>query len=65
MKKKNETTQANCDYCSYYMYDEEDETYYCEKDLDEDEMYRFLTGASRECPYFQYGDEYRIVRHQM
>ena len=33
--------------------------------LDEDEMYRFVTGEMRECPYFQYRDEYRVVRRQM
>lgn len=65
MKKNDATTQANCDYCSYYMYDEEDESYYCEKDLDEDEMYRFLSGTQKECPYFRLDDEYAVVRHQI
>lgn len=35
------------------------------KDLDEDEMRLFIQGSFHGCPYFQYGDEYRIVRHQM
>lgn len=64
IEKKNKIAMG-CDYCSFYMYDEDDESYFCDKDLDEDEMYRFLTGQSMECPYFQYGDEYRVVRHQM
>jgi hypothetical protein len=33
--------------------------------LDEDEMYRFLTGNQKECPYFRADDEYAVVRHQM
>ena len=48
-----------------YEYDEDYECYVCAMDLDEDEMYNFLTGHSDNCPYFQYGDEYRIVRKQM
>ena len=42
-----------CEFCANYAYDEEDECYYCEVNLDEDEMYRFLSGSSRSCPYFQ------------
>ena len=37
----------------------------CEMDLDEDEMARFITNTFDGCPYFQYRDEYRIVRKQM
>lgn len=33
--------------------------------LDEDEMYRFVQGSFHDCPYYQFGDEYRIVRKQM
>lgn len=54
-----------CDFCANYAYDEEDETYYCDVNLDEDEMYRFLTGTFRSCPYYRSGDEYKVVRHQM
>ena len=34
-------------------------------DLDEDEIVRFVQGDFRECPYYQVGDEYRVVRKQM
>ena len=34
-------------------------------DLDEDEMAKFLADEYRDCPYYQPGDEYLIVRHQM
>ena len=56
---------SNCDACVNYVYDEDEEYYYCEVDLDEDEMYRFLTGTQKECPYFRADDEYAVVRHQM
>lgn len=56
---------ACCDYCANYVYDEEDECYYCDVNLDEDEMYRFMSGNYKECPYFRSGDEYKVVRHQM
>ena len=36
-----------------------------EVDLDEDEMARFLQDKFYDCPYYQLGDEYRIVRKQM
>ena len=55
---------TNCEFCAFYVYDD-DGYAECEVNLDEDEMYNFITGNSRECPYFQYRDEYRVVRKQM
>lgn len=57
--------QGNCEECSNYEYDEDYECYTCAVDLDEDEMARFLSNTNQGCPYYQSGDEYRIVRHQM
>lgn len=54
----------NCDECVYFEYDEDDEEYYCSVDMDEDDYARLMSG-SRECPYYQNGDEYLVVRHQM
>ena len=54
-----------CDSCAHYEYDEDYECYVCEMNLDEDEWYRFVTSSYKECPYYRYGDEYAIVRHQM
>lgn len=56
---------SNCDACVNYVYDEDYEEYNCLVNLDEDEMYRFITGNQRECPYFRLDDEYAVVRHQM
>lgn len=61
--KKREAT--NCEYCMFYVYDEDYECYVCTQDLDEDEMVRFVQGDFRECPYYRGGDEYKIVRKQM
>ena len=57
--------KTNCDSCVYFEYDEEYECYICSMDLDEDEMARFMQDIYYDCPYYQFGDEYRIVRKQM
>ena len=54
-----------CDTCANYMYDEDYEYYVCDVELDEDEMQRFLSNNCYECPYYQSGDEYLVVRKQM
>ena len=36
--------QTNCESCMNYEYDEEYDYYVCMKNLDEDEMYRFVRG---------------------
>lgn len=59
------TGKTNCECCGNYFYDEEYNCYVCDMNLDEDEMARFMTGSFDHCPYFQYNDEYRIVRRQM
>ena len=56
---------ANCDSCVYNVYDDDDECYCCEVDMDEDDYARLLTSEYRECPYYQSNDEYKVVRHQM
>ena len=56
---------AGCDTCAYNVYDDEDECYVCDMNLDEDDMVRFLTGNTSSCPFYQSNDEYLIVRHQM
>ena len=55
---------SQCEYCAYYTYDEYEDWYVCEMDLDEDEMVRFLRGNHKDCPYFRNGDEYAIARTQ-
>ena len=57
--------QGGCESCAFYAYDEEYEYYVCEADLDEDEMYRFMSNTFDHCPYYRLDDEYQIVRKQM
>ena len=56
---------SNCDSCVNFVYDEDDECYVCDMNLDEDDMVRFLTGTFDNCPYYQLDNEYLVVRHQM
>lgn len=56
---------STCDTCLYYEYDDDYECYTCEMDLDEDEMYKFLTDSWKSCPYYRNNDEYEVVKHQM
>lgn len=64
-KKHSRQMTTSCESCGNFVYDEEYECYTCEVDLDEDEMARFLQDKFYDCPYYQLGDEYRIVRKQM
>ena len=52
---------TNCEECVYYEYDPETDTNYCEADLDEDDMERFLRSANDACPFYRPGDEYRAA----
>lgn len=44
-----------CEYCVYYSYDEESDSYYCDEQLDEDEMASFLRGKLTACPFYHPG----------
>ena len=54
-----------CDSCANYVYDEDWECYTCMVNMDEDDYYRLMSGNSKECPYYQDNDEYKVVRHQI
>lgn len=56
---------AQCDECTYYIYDEDYEEYICDASMDEDDYGRLLSGHYKSCPYFKNGDEYEVVRHQI
>ena len=43
----NDMAQDICDMCGYYEYDEETESYSCSVNLDEDEMYNFMSGSKK------------------
>ena len=63
--KEKSMAGASCDTCAYNVYDDDDECYYCEVDMDEDDAVRLSQGQYKECPYYRNGDEYAVVRHQM
>ena len=56
--------KSNCENCANYVYDDQIHEFYCEVNLDEDEMRLFLTSQTFNCPYFNFYDEYGIVRKQ-
>ena len=45
---------SSCENCANYIFDDQTETYYCDMNLDEDEMARFLTSSTYNCPYFDF-----------
>lgn len=53
-----------CEFCANYVFDDEYQSYYCQVNLDEDEMARFMQQSVRDCHYFQLYDEYKIVQKQ-
>jgi hypothetical protein len=55
---------GNCEECVHYNYDEEDDSYFCGVELDEDEMERFLRRGADRCPYYRPGDDYASARRQ-
>ncbi|MBQ7726668.1 MAG: hypothetical protein IJT66_05935 [Clostridia bacterium] len=57
-------TKTMCENCRHYLYDDETDCMICESDLDEDEMRLFLTAQTDRCPYYDFYDEYAIVRKQ-
>lgn len=57
--------KSNCETCLYFCYDEVYDEYYCQINLDEDEMERFLKDENNVCPYYRLEDEYKTVQKQM
>ena len=55
---------ASCEMCANYAYDEEYNEYFCDANMDEDEIVRIFGSGSGLCPYFRPDDEYGLVRHQ-
>ena len=60
-KKKQQT---DCATCIYFDFDAETDMEYCDLDLDEDEMVRFLEYPTSACPYYKFYDEYKTVQKQ-
>ncbi len=57
--------RVECESCVFYAYDEETGCYSCSSYLDEDEMYRLMSGAGGGCPGYRRDDgEYSVVKKQ-
>lgn len=56
---------ANCESCVFYVYDDFLDCYFCEVNLDEDEMARFMTSGYMDCPYYRLENEYKTVNKQI
>lgn len=54
----------SCEFCEFYDYDPESDTYSCFMSLDEDELASFIGLCSGSCPYFRFYDEYKSVQKQ-
>ena len=57
--------RVSCESCTYYIYDEDYESYVCDKNMDEDEYIRLMTDRYFQCPFYRNGDEYAVFRKQM
>lgn len=55
---------TNCDNCVYYDYDEEYNEYTCMMNLDQDDLEKFMSYSTSNCPYFKLYDEYKMVKKQ-
>ena len=55
---------TNCQWCVNLVWDDESGQQVCGVPLDEDEMADRLWGQTKDCPFFQMGDEYKIVHKQ-
>lgn len=57
-------SKTNCELCTFYVFDEECEEYYCDINIDEDEYYSLISSRNKACPYYRNGDDYALVRKQ-
>ncbi len=55
---------VQCETCTYYEYDAETDSYGCMVSFDEDEVSMLYTGGRSACPYYNFYDEYKMVRKQ-
>ena len=58
------SNNSNCEWCANYVFNEDYDYYECERDLDEDEMAKFITNTLDNCPFFN-SNEYNTVNKQI
>lgn len=54
----------DCNFCEHLKYDDEQEDYYCDVSIDEDDLERYLSQPQSTCAYFKFYDEYKMVEKQ-
>ena len=64
MEKRKKQKATACESCVFYDFDEDFDAYICTMSLDEDELERFVAGATGACPYYRFYDEYKSVQKQ-
>lgn len=65
MKKETKNAGSNCETCVFYDYDDIEDCYYCTVNLDQDDLGNFLSGETKNCPYYRFYDEYKSVHKQI
>lgn len=63
VKKERKAHETPCESCAFYDVIDEDGTYGCTVDFDEDELY-LLENSRGACPHYKFYDEYKFVRTQ-
>lgn len=53
-----------CEQCEHLKYDAEEDEYYCDVSIDEDDLERYLSHPRAVCAYFKLYDEYKMVEKQ-
>lgn len=53
-----------CENCAFYNYDEFYEQYFCDVNMDEDDVARMSQLGTNSCPYYNDGNEYKLAAKQ-
>jgi hypothetical protein len=53
-----------CATCNNLIYDEDEEAYICDEDMDEDDYAHFMLSERKRCPFYESNNEYEVVKHQ-
>ena len=63
-KQAGRGNRKKCDLCVYGEYDTDTGDLICEISMDQDEYFRYQVTGAKHCPYFEWEDEYHLVRKQ-
>ncbi len=63
-KQAGQGKRKKCDLCVYGEYDTDTGDLICQISMDQDEYIRYQVTDAKHCPYFEWEDEYHLVRKQ-